>query len=73
MQTSQEMPPRGHDNSDAARLITTREMASRLGVTSDTIRKWAREGRIPCMRIGLKTLRFDAAAVLDSLRKGGAS
>ena len=71
MQTSHEMSPRGHDAGEAPRLITTSELARCLGVTSDTIRKWAKEGRIPCLRVGQKTLRFDAAAVLDSLREGG--
>ncbi|HED52826.1 MAG TPA: DNA-binding protein [Phycisphaerales bacterium] len=71
MNISHETPPRGHDNGEASQLITTRDLARRLGVSSNTIRKWVRQGRIPCIRVGQKTLRFDAVAVMDSLRKGG--
>ena len=70
MSTSHDTPARGHDGGEADRLITTSELAERLGVTSDTIRKWTREGRIPCLRVGRKTLRFDLAAVLDALGYG---
>lgn len=70
MSTSHNTPPRGHDDGEATRLITTSELAERLGVTSDTIRKWTREGRIPCLRVGQKTLRFDLAVVLDALEYG---
>jgi len=67
MNTSQMRTPCGYDDSEQPRLITTRELARRLGVTSNTIRKWTREGRIPCLRIGQKTLRFDATAVIKVL------
>lgn len=67
MNTSQKRTPCGYDDSEPVRLITTRELARRLGVTSNTIRKWTREGRIPCLRIGQKTLRFNAAAVIKVL------
>jgi len=70
MSISHDTPPRGHDDGEATRLITTSELAERLGVTSDTIRKWTREGRIPCLRVGQKTLRFDLAVVLDALEYG---
>ena len=80
MNTSHETPLHGHDDGDVARLITTSDLAHHLGVTSDTIRKWARDGRIPCIRVGQKTLRFDPKAVLDALghnhdahREGGAA
>jgi len=69
MSTSHDTPARGHGG-EAERLITTSELAERLGVTSETIRKWTREGRIPCLRIGRKTLRFDLAAVLDTFGYG---
>lgn len=51
-------------------LVTTRELAVELGVTADTIRGWARSGRIPCLRVGQKTLRFDREAVLAAIRDG---
>lgn len=64
MSTSHDTPARGPNGGEATRLITTGELARRLGVTSDTIRKWTRDRRIPCLRVGRKTLRFDLAAVL---------
>lgn len=41
-----------------------------LGVTTNTISGWARSGRIPCLRVGRKTLRFDREAVLAVIRNG---
>jgi len=70
MRTTQQPPGNGHDKAEPARLITTGELAQRLGVTSDTIRKWTRDRRIPCLRVGRKTLRFDLAAVLVALEHG---
>jgi excisionase family DNA binding protein len=64
--TSPSKPP-------ATLLATTRELAAMLGVTADTIRGWARSGRIPCLRVGQKTLRFDRAAVLAAIRDGRGS
>jgi excisionase family DNA binding protein len=50
------------------RLVTTRELARLLGVTTETIRHWARSGRIPCLRIGQKTIRFDRDSVLRAIQ-----
>lgn len=50
-------------------LITAGELAVALGVSTHTVRHWARSGRIPCMRVGQKTLRFDRAAVLAAIRE----
>lgn len=65
-------PPRPTP-SPATPLVTTRELAAVLGVTADTIRGWARSGRIPCLRVGQKTLRIDRAAVLAAIRDGRGS
>jgi len=72
MNTAQKRTLCGYDDSEQPRLITTRELARRLGVTSNTIRKWTREGRIPCLRIGQKTLRFDATVVIKVLSQSQA-
>ena len=58
---------------EPTKLITTRELAERLGFRPDTIRRWAREDRIPSLRVGEKTLRFDFADVLSALRGSDAS
>lgn len=70
-------PPPAHSTPPtpppATPLVTTRELAAVLGVTADTIRGWARSGRIPCLRVGQKTLRFDRVAVLAAIRDGRGS
>ena len=52
------------------RLLTTRVVAERLGVKPTTLRRWAREGRVPSYRVGRKTLRFDLADVFAAIREG---
>ncbi|MFO0861557.1 MAG: helix-turn-helix domain-containing protein [Phycisphaerales bacterium] len=54
-------------------LITAGELAVVLGVSTHTVCHWARTGRIPCLRVGQKTLRFDRAAVLAAIRDGHAA
>ncbi|MBL8764812.1 MAG: helix-turn-helix domain-containing protein [Phycisphaerae bacterium] len=68
-----EAPPNSAARQPAAPLVTARDLAAVLGVTTDTIRGWARTGRIPCLRVGQKTLRFDREAVLAAIRDGGAA
>jgi len=57
------------------RLITTEELAQRLGVTPATVIRWAREGNIPEVRLSCRTRRFDYEDVLRAVRereeKGG--
>lgn len=48
-------------------LITATELAERLRLKPETIRLWAREGRIPALRPTAKTLRFDLNNVLFAL------
>jgi excisionase family DNA binding protein len=54
-------------------LLTTRELADLLGLSSEAVlRRW-RAGQIPGFRLGSNVLRFDEseiAAWLDSLRVG---
>lgn len=37
--------------------VTATEVAEHLGVTKQTVYKWAREGEIPCRRFG-RTVKF---------------
>ena len=48
-------------------LLTAEELAERLRVKPDTVRIWTRAGRIPCVRITPKVVRYDVAAVLAKL------
>lgn len=49
------------------RLLTAGEMGARLGLQPDTIRKWALAGKIPSVKAGRRTVRFDPAAVIRAL------
>lgn len=52
----------------SSQLLTAEELAARLRVSPDTIKVWAREKRIPTVRLGHKTLRFDFAEVMRAVR-----
>jgi excisionase family DNA binding protein len=52
-------------------LLTAEELAGRLQVRPSTIRRWAREGRIPTVRLTPKVVRYDLTAVVDAVRKAG--
>ena len=55
-------------------LIDREDLARELKVTSRTIGTWQREGRIPHIKIGRRTVRFDLADVVAFLkRRGGAA
>ena len=51
------------------KTLTVEELGDYLRVTPDTIREWVRKGRIPCYRIGRKTIRFDLDEVVAALRE----
>ena len=48
-------------------LLTAAEMAARIRVRPTTLQEWAREGKIPSIRITPKVIRFDAEAVIHTL------
>ncbi len=55
-------------------VMTGRELAERLRVSPDTIRHWARIGRIPVLKYSPRVQRFDFRSVLAALGddvKGG--
>jgi len=52
-------------------LITIGELAERLRIHPDTLRGLYRRGKIPGIKLGHRTLRFDYAQVLEALRKAG--
>jgi excisionase family DNA binding protein len=49
-------------------LVDTGEMAERLGVHERTVRRLAREGKIPCLQLE-KEYRFDVEAVFAALER----
>ena len=44
-------------------------LARRLGVSPETVTKWAREERIPEIRISAKVRRFDYEEVVSALKQ----
>jgi len=53
-------------------LVDVDAVAVVLGIDRGTIYRWARAGRIPCIRAGRK-LRFELAPVIEALRVGSHS
>ncbi len=60
----------GSTNSD---LLTLSELATRLKMHPDTVRRLKREVTIPALVLGHRTLRFSWPDVLDSLRQAQAT
>ncbi len=51
-------------------LLDAREVARRLKLKPETVRGWARAGRIPCRRLNHQVVRFVWAEVLAALGRG---
>lgn len=45
---------------ECSKLLTPDEVAARLGIARKTVIVWAREGRLPSIRVG-RFVRFDPA------------
>ena len=65
---------------DSPDLITARELAGHLKVTTGTVLDWYRHGRIPARKLSHKVLRFSLRETLGALEasekarsQGGAS
>lgn len=58
-----------HPNREEARdeFLTARQLAEVLQVSESTVRRLAREGRIPCVRLTPRLLRFNLKAVSRAL------
>lgn len=52
----------------AARLPDAEGLARFLGVGRETVDQLRRDGRIPFLRIGPKTIRFEPDRVIEALR-----
>jgi excisionase family DNA binding protein len=59
----------GHANREEAReeFLTARQLAEVLQVSESTVRRLARGGRIPCVRLTPRLLRFNLKAVYRAL------
>ena len=50
----------------AAEIIGTKELCSRLGVTEPTIIRWRKKGKIPWLQLG-SSVRFNYPKVIEAL------
>ena len=59
----------GHPDREEARgeFLTARQLAEVLQVSESTVRRLARDGRIPCVRLTPRLLRFNLKAVYRAL------
>ena len=58
-----------HPNREEAReeFLTARQLAEVLQVSESTVRRLARDGRIPCVRLTPRIVRFNLKAVCRAL------
>jgi excisionase family DNA binding protein len=52
------------------RLLTVRELAERLGISAGTAYHWLSQGRLPCVRLSSRCVRFresDIEKMLEQL------
>ena len=47
-----------------AMMLTTKQVAHRLGVTTRTIYEWVKAGRLKARKLGYRTLRFRLADIV---------
>ena len=64
-----EVMPGSEPECTCSPLLTPGEVARLLRVSSRTVRRLARKGLIPQLRVGSRTPRYDRAAVLAALQR----
>lgn len=50
-------------------LLTTRDVAARMRVSEQTVRRWRYDGDLPFVRFGYRTVRFELGDVDDFVRR----
>ncbi len=53
---------------DSPRLVSAATMAPMVDVQPATVLKWARDDKIPSVRISYKIVRFNPSAVIEALQ-----
>ena len=61
-----------HREDGREEFLTARQLAEVLQVSESTVRRLARDGRIPCVRLTARLLRFNPKAVFRALDGDGA-
>ncbi|MEI7767723.1 MAG: helix-turn-helix domain-containing protein [Phycisphaerae bacterium] len=52
-------------------LLNSRELAKRLRISEYALRRLVRTGKVPVVKCGPKSWRYDLANVLQQLQQGG--
>lgn len=50
---------------EMGRLLTAQEVADWLNCELQTVRKWTSQGRIPCVKLSRRAVRFSEAAIKE--------
>lgn len=50
-------------------IVTAEQLGAELSLRPGTIRRWAQEGIIPCLRLSGKVVRFDRDEVEAALKE----
>jgi excisionase family DNA binding protein len=56
-----------------SQMLNARQLGEKLGLSTWTVLEMARDGRLPCIRLGYRTVRFDLAEVERVLRERSTS
>jgi len=51
-------------------MLTTKQIAEKLGVTAYVVRKLVKNGQIPVIRLSETDFRFDETAVMEAIKNG---
>jgi excisionase family DNA binding protein len=65
---AQPFTPPAHDDFDMG-LVTKGDIAGLCRVSPRTVEAWVKEKRIPFIRLGHRSLRFDPHAVMAAVRR----
>jgi len=49
-------------------LLTVAQLSERIKVAIDTLHRWTASGRVPCYRLGRRTIRYDLDQVVAALQ-----
>lgn len=63
--------PKAEPSPTAAKYISAKELAEIIGLTPQRVLYLARVGKIPCVRFGAQTVRFNIEDVWRAYKKGG--
>lgn len=61
-----------YENMQVEKWVNLGDVADYIGITQDTVRTWAREGKLPAYKVG-KRYKFKLSEVDDWVRNNGST